>query len=201
MCPIDLGLLSGKHLKLQERFASLRAQAGNGAAQLHDASAVAAIANHLVNACGTQSGMLFQNEANKSDVGIDDRRPQRLRALETLALDGVPYGVGMDAQFRGNGADFPMFGVKVASNLRAGFVADHDGSHLRRGMRGNGSMNRPLHPQMQHRSRITGTNCGRGALSTPAVASDLPHWNDAGETIESEPSSVTRACLSRHRRR
>src|SRR3954454_3502307 len=63
MRPIDLGLLSGKHLKLQERFASLRAQAGNGPAQLHDASAVPAITNHLVDAGGTQSGMLFQNEA------------------------------------------------------------------------------------------------------------------------------------------
>src|SRR3954447_24202029 len=101
-------------VKLQERFASLRAQAGNGPAQLHDASAVPAITNHLVDAGGTQSGMLFQNEANKSDVGIGDGRAQRRRALETLALDGVAYGVGVDAQFRGNGAYFPMFGVKVA---------------------------------------------------------------------------------------
>ena len=119
--------------------------------------------------------MLFQNESNESDVGIGDRRPQRLRTLETLALDGVPYGVGMDAQFRGNSADFPMFGVKVASNLRACFVADHEGSHLRRGMRGNGSMNRPLHPQMQHRSRITGTNCCGGVSSKAAGGSDVPH--------------------------
>src|SRR5438105_14406566 len=121
MRPIDLGLLSGKHVKLQERFASLRAQAGNGAAQLHDASAVPAITNHLVNACGTQSGMLFQNEANKSDVGIDDRRPQRLRALETLALDGLPYGVGMDAQFRGNGADFSNVRRKSSVESARGF--------------------------------------------------------------------------------
>ena len=64
--------------------------------------------------------MLLQSQANEPEVGIGDRRPQRLRALEALALDGVAYGVGMDAQFRGNGADFPMFGVKVASNLRTG---------------------------------------------------------------------------------
>jgi hypothetical protein len=80
-----------------------------------------------------------------------------------------------------------MFGIKVTANLRAGFVADHKGSHLRRGIRGNGSMKRPLRPQMQQRSRITGTNSGGGAFSMATVASDVPHSNDAGEAIESEP--------------
>ena len=70
----------------------------------------------------------------------------------SVRLDGVANGVGMNAQFAGNGADFPMLGVKVAANLRAGFRADHERTHLRRGMRGNGSMKRPMRPQIQQRS-------------------------------------------------
>jgi hypothetical protein len=45
-------------------------------------------------------------------------------------------------------------------------------------------MKRPMRPQMQQRS---GTNCGGGVFSTAALASDVPHSNDAGEAIESEP--------------
>jgi hypothetical protein len=47
-------------------------------------------------------------------------------------------------------------------------------------------MKRPLRPQMQQHSRITSTNCGGGVFSTAALASDVPHSNDAGEAIESE---------------
>ena len=46
-------------------------------------------------------------------------------ALKRSALDGVAHGIGMDAQFAGDGADFPMLGVKVAANLSAGFRTDH----------------------------------------------------------------------------
>src|SRR5947208_1923239 len=96
--------------------------------------------------------MLLQSQANEPDVGIGDRGAQRLRAFEALTLDGVAHGVGVDAQLSGNGADLPMLGIKVASNLRADLVGDHEGSHLRRGMCGNGSMKRPICPQMQQRS-------------------------------------------------
>ena len=93
--PIDLRLLARKHLELQEGLAALWTQAGNHSAQLHDAAAVAAIANHRVEARGTQAWMLFQSVANKLGVGIDDGCPQRLRAVETLRLDGVANGIGM----------------------------------------------------------------------------------------------------------
>jgi hypothetical protein len=44
-----------------------------------------------------------------------------------------------------------------------------------------------VRPQMQQRSRTTGGNCGDCAFSTAAVASDVPHSNNAGEAIEREP--------------
>jgi hypothetical protein len=79
-----------------------------------------------------------------------------------------------------------MLGIKVASNLRADFVGDHEGSHLRRGMRGNGSMKRPMRPQMQQRSLATGADRGSETVSTAAAASDVPHSNNAGEVIARE---------------
>jgi hypothetical protein len=48
-------------------------------------------------------------------------------------------------------------------------------------------MKRPMRPQMQQRSLATGAGCGGGMVSTAAVASDVPHSNNAGEVIEREP--------------
>ena len=74
----------------------------------------------------------------------------------------------MDAQFTGNGADLPVLDVKIAANLRADFRTDHEMAHLRRGMRGNGSMKRPARPQIRQRSHNAGCfccrDCGAGGL-------------------------------------
>jgi len=122
--PIDLRLLTGKQLELQEWFAELRTQAGNGAPQLHDATAVAAVANHLVDARGAQAWMVIESVANELDVGIDDGYSQRLGVSEAFRLNGIANGIRVDAELTGNGADFPMLDVKVAANLRAGFGTD-----------------------------------------------------------------------------
>ena len=123
--PVDLRLLAGKRLELQERFAALRTQAGNGAPQLHYAAAVAAVANHLVNARGAKARMLIESVANELDVGIDDGCSQRLGAFEAFALNRIANGVRVDAQFTGDSADLPMLCVKVAANLCADFRTDH----------------------------------------------------------------------------
>src|SRR3954452_16826702 len=154
--PIDLPLLASKGLELQKRLTTRPTKSGNGAAQLHDASAVASIPNHLKDARGQQARMLLESLANELNVGIDNRGTKRLRTLEPLALDRVANGIGMDIQFARDGADLPMFGVKITSNLRAGFRTDHERAHLRRGMRGNGSMKRPTRPQTRQRSRKNG---------------------------------------------
>src|SRR5438045_5542327 len=53
MSPVGLCLLSGKQAQSQKRFPSHRTQAGHHAPQLHDASGIAAVAEHLKNACGS----------------------------------------------------------------------------------------------------------------------------------------------------
>src|ERR1700722_7202325 len=154
--PVDLRLLAGKRLELQERFAAVRAQAGNSTPQLHDAAAVTTVANHLVEARGAQTRMLIERVANELDVGIDDGYSQRLGAFEAFALNRVANGVRVNAQITGDRADFPVFGVKVAANLRADFRTNHALAHLRRGMRGNGSMKRPVRPQIRQRGHHDG---------------------------------------------
>ena len=123
--PVDLPLFAGKGLQLQERFALLRTQAGDGPAQLHDASVVAAVVNHLVDARGAQSRMLLQRLTDEADVRIDHGRPERLRVFETLTFNGVTHGIGMEIQFGCNRAHLPVFGVKIPADLRACFGIDH----------------------------------------------------------------------------
>jgi hypothetical protein len=85
--------------------------------------------------------------ANELDVGIDDGCSQRLGTSEVFALNRIANGVRMNAQFAGDSSDLPVFDVKVAANLRADFRTDHCDGYLLGGMRGNGSMKRPVRPQ------------------------------------------------------
>jgi len=132
--------------------------------------------------------MLLERVPQELDVGVDDGRSQRLGVQEAFAFNRVANGVGVDAQFTGNGADFPVFGVKVAADLRAGFGTNHEIAHLRCGMRGKGSMKRPVRPQIRQRNHTVGCvsrrGCGAGGCST--ASSVFPQSNDAGETIEWE---------------
>ena len=57
MCPVRLGLLARKSFQPQKRFAGRGAQTGHDAAQLADATGVAALADHLKQAGSAQAGM------------------------------------------------------------------------------------------------------------------------------------------------
>jgi nitrate/nitrite transporter NarK len=43
--------------------------------------------------------------------------------MEAFGLDGVAHCIWMHAEFTGNSANFPMFGIKVAANLHMGLWA------------------------------------------------------------------------------
>jgi hypothetical protein len=45
--------------------------------------------------------------------------------METVGFNGVANRIGVDAEFSGDGADFPMLGVKVTADLNVGFWIDH----------------------------------------------------------------------------
>jgi len=71
--------------------------------------------------------MLIESLADELGIGIDHGGAQRLSgAAQALGIDGVAHGIGMDAQFTGDGADLPVFGVEVAADLGADFGAEHD---------------------------------------------------------------------------
>jgi hypothetical protein len=177
-------------------------QAGHGAPQLHDAAGIAAIANHLVNACGAQPRMLLQGLAYECNVGIDYGRTQGLCTSNSLRFDGIAHSVRMDTPFTGNGADLPVLGVKVAANLHTGLGTDHERAHLFLGMCEKGFTKRPVRPQNRQRShRPVCAACGsvadvsgpqgnavtdRGGTTT-GVAFPFPHREDAEQVIEREP--------------
>jgi hypothetical protein len=94
VCPVHLRPLAGKRMELKKRLAIPRAQSRDGTSQLHHASAVTAVANRLVEARGAQCGMSFQGLTEEREVGIDERRSQRLRAAKAFGLDGVANGIG-----------------------------------------------------------------------------------------------------------
>ena len=77
--------------------------------------------------------MLVQSLPDELDMGIGEQRTQWLRALKALRLNGAAHGVGMNAQFTGDGADLPMLGVKVAANFDAGFWGNHQWNSLSSG--------------------------------------------------------------------
>jgi hypothetical protein len=126
--PINLCLLGRENLQSQKGFVGLRAQTRDHAPQLFDTAGVSTIPDHLVEARGAQPWMLLQHLAHKRQIRIDNGGPQRLGVLEALHFNGAPYGVGVDVQSGGNGADFPMLGVEIAANLYTGFGTDHRSS-------------------------------------------------------------------------
>jgi hypothetical protein len=102
----------------------------------------------------------------------------------------------MNVEFAGNGADFPVLGVKITANLRARFRADHVFLLPHRGYRGKGSTNRPFRPHTTQRRNGTGSlSGGRGSpRTTPepegavtVFVSGAPQPHDAGGEIETEP--------------
>ncbi len=137
--PIDLRLVGREGLQAQESFPHGWTQPGHDTPELDDAAGIAALADHLVKAGGTQPGMLVQGLADELQIGIGEGGAQGRAAVEALGLNGVANGIGVHAQFAGDGADFPMLGVKVAANLSTRFWTNHRFCHRDRGMRGNGS--------------------------------------------------------------
>lgn len=118
---------------------------------------------------------MVEGVADKLDVGIDDGRSQRLGTVEAFTFHRVAKGVRVDAQLTGDGADFPVFGVKIAADLRADFRTDHAMGHLRRGMRGKGSMKRPARPQIRQRSTRRAGSAARTAAPEDALLNRPVH--------------------------
>jgi hypothetical protein len=106
----------------------------------------------------------------------------------------------VNIEFAGNGADFPVLGIKVTANLRARFQADHEFLLPRLcpqwGYRGKGSTNLPFLPQTTQRRKGVGALSGRLRCLTGAPepegtvtggVSGVPQPHDGGEEIEREP--------------
>ena len=81
--------------------------------------------NHLEETGGTQAGILLQGLAQKVEVRIGDTVAQPGLAAKALGVERGAHGVGVQMQFRRNGADFPMLGVKQVTDLSDLFLSNH----------------------------------------------------------------------------
>lgn len=64
------------------------------------AASVATIADHSVDPCGTQPGILFQGLLDEAEILIDDRGAPWRGAAEPVALDRVAHCAGMNTPTR-----------------------------------------------------------------------------------------------------
>ena len=148
-----------------------------------------------MNAHGPQSRMPIECLAHELHLGVPDAGTHRLATIEAIRFDGVAYGVGVNFEFAGNGADFPVFGVKVTANLRACFRADHEFLLPHPRYRGKGSTNRPFRPHTTQRRKgigvLSGIRCVTAASESDGGVtggvSGVPQPHDGGEEIETEP--------------
>jgi hypothetical protein len=116
--------------------------------------------------------------------------------VEPVRFNSLADGIGMNVQLAGNGADFPVLGVKVTANLHARFRADHKFLLRHGGYRGKGSTNLPFRPHKTQRRKGIGGLSGKLLWRTAAPEPDgavtggvsgVPLPYDAGEEIEREP--------------
>ena len=89
---------------------------------------VAALAHHLVQAAGGQSGKLFQGLTNEWQIGINPRRSLQFAAGQTGLRQDAADRAGMHVQLPSNGAGAPFFDVVITKD--SGFKVrgyGHDG--------------------------------------------------------------------------
>ncbi len=125
VCPIGLRLLAGEGAQTQKSLALGRAQFGHDAAELVDAAGVAAQADHLEEAGGAQAGILLQGLAQEVEVRIGEAVAQPGMAAKALGVERGAHSIGVQMQFRRNGADFPVLGVKQVTNVSDLFSRNH----------------------------------------------------------------------------
>ena len=125
MGPVRLCLLTGESAQTQKGFPVGGAQFGHHAAELGDAAGVAARPDHLEEAGGAQARILLQGLAQEVEVRIGQTGAQAGLAAEAVGLERGAHGIGMEKEFGGNGADFPMLGVKQVADASDLFIGNH----------------------------------------------------------------------------
>src|SRR5262249_53183469 len=127
-----------------------RSQASHHASQLHHASGITALPDHLVDARGTQPGITLQGLTDELYIGVGHQGTKRLDTIELLGIQRMADRVRVQSELLRDSANFPMFGIEPMTDLCLQVAAEH--VHLRK-IRGNGSTKRPRRPQRTQRSK------------------------------------------------
>ena len=128
--PVHLSLFAWKKAQTKKGFFGNRSDAGHESSQLNDASRVAAIANHPVDAGCAQSRVLLQNLSDEIRVWFHHALAQRFGVIELVGSNRTTDRVRMKNEFTCNGPDFPVFGIEQATDTGVCFRVDHE-NHLR----------------------------------------------------------------------
>lgn len=124
--PIGLCLLTGKGSQLPERLLHHGTETGHQTAQLRGSACIAAGADHLEDAGGTQARIPSQGLANEIDIGISLAAGAILfGAIETICFQGRTHGITMQVQLCGDGSDLPVFGKKQKADFCYQLGIDH----------------------------------------------------------------------------
>src|SRR5262249_42077343 len=123
--PIDLSLLSGQDREAQKGFARWRAELSDDTAQVWNGALVAAIAQHVEEPGSPQAGVLFESRGDQFEKGIGGARGGSASLIEGVGPQGALDSVRMQTEFRSDGSDFPMLGVKEATDVGKLFGSNH----------------------------------------------------------------------------
>ena len=114
MSPVGLALFAGKSRESEKGLTAGWTDFCHHAAQLSDTSLIASGADHFEQSRGAQTGMLLQGVAEELQVRSGEAVTRTGGVVrEAVGLQGTAYGVGMETELGGNGADFPVLGVKT----------------------------------------------------------------------------------------
>jgi hypothetical protein len=92
---------------------------------LGDAADVAARVDHLQETGSAQARILLQGLAQEVEVRIGEAITPPGLATEAIRVERGAHGIGMQVQFRRNGADFPMLGMKEMADASDLFIRNH----------------------------------------------------------------------------
>ena len=104
-------------------------QAPHEASDLDDRARVAALVDHLVDACGAQPGVLGQGVADERQVGVEGGGPTHAAPdTSRLVLDGGADRLTVEAELGRDGPELPVLAVIQAPDLGALRGRDHRSS-------------------------------------------------------------------------
>ena len=187
--PVDLGLLTRQDRQTQERLVLRGPDARDEATHGEHRPRIPPIAEHLVQACGSQTGVLLERQVDEAAEGVEHLRANaELGREKRTALDRAMNSVVVKAELGGNGADLPMLGEEESPDRGALRVGDHRATSSMRSFRR--SSNSPIPAMSRRRARRP---CSSAGIQSRVYRGPPTSANVSRKRLASDPSGRTSA--------